>query len=144
MSSGKNTPQYKKLLECVPKLNQALTAGNGAAIINLSPELCCRGLISDANNQSMQNIYMDPGIRAAQLTGFITTKVDLNAENYDKFIEALEVHEATFSDILPLLKSGTNLLCYYTVCCIVTYCNSDHDTNILAIMRPLLLLWYVY
>ena len=103
--NGKNTPEYKLLNEYAPKINKVLAKAN-ENIILLSEDLQKDGLISEANDQEMRNPYVSTTLRAANLTGIVRGKVELNAENFKKFIKALEKRDETFKEILEELKDS--------------------------------------
>lgn len=52
----------------------------------------------------MNNTTVDEETRAAQLVGMVTTKVDLNSNNFDTFVEVLEKDDATYGDIVIEMK----------------------------------------
>ena len=104
MASGKNTPQYKKMLEHTPSLTNVLA--DGSNIVRLAGELVRAGLISKANERKMLNTAVDADIRAAELISMVTTKVDLNSQNFTTFLEALGKDQATYGDILTNMKKG--------------------------------------
>ena len=101
MSSGKNTNEYRKLIEVTPALSALLTDGN---VIALSQKLLTAGLISRANNGQMMNHFVDAEIRAAKLVSMVTTKVELNKQNFYKFLEILKEEKDTYSPILDKLS----------------------------------------
>ena len=104
MASGKNTPQYRKILEYTPSLTDVLA--NGTNIVRLAGELVRAGLINKANERKMLNTAVDADIRAAELISMVTTKVDLNSQNFTTFLEVLGKDQATYGDILTNMKKG--------------------------------------
>ena len=99
--NGKNTDEYRKLIAATPRLTEILTDGNN--VITISQKLLRAGLISKANNTQMVNQFVDADIRSAKLIGMVTTKVDLNAQNFHKFVEILKEEETTYKEILDEL-----------------------------------------
>ena len=51
----------------------------------------------------MANLSVPADVRAAQLVGMVTTKVELNSQNFYKFVEALKKDEVTYGTILAKL-----------------------------------------
>ena len=103
--SGKNTAKYKLLIKYTPKVNKVLARAN-ENIVLLSEDLHNAGLISEANDLEMRNQYVSTTLRAANLTGMVRGKVDLNTQNFDKFMEALENHNDIFKEVLEEIKKG--------------------------------------
>ena len=102
MASGKDTVQYRKMLECTPSLIDVLA--DGANTVRLAGELVKAGLINRANERRMRNTAVDAEVRAAELISMVTTKVDLNSKNFDTFVEVLEKDGATYGDIVIEMK----------------------------------------
>ena len=109
--SGKNTSEYRLMIKYTPKINTALSIAE-ANIILLCPDLLNEGLISAANDQELKTPYMSIFLRAANLTGIVRGKVELNAKNFQKFIKVLEKHSETFKEVLKELKEGESDLNY--------------------------------
>ena len=105
MSSGQNTAEYIKLRQCRPKLNKIL-AKTDDNISLLCSDLNTAGLISDTNEQELTSLYQPKTTRAAQLTGIVATKVELNVKNFYTFVKVLEKHEETYKEILEELNEG--------------------------------------
>ena len=107
MSSGQNTAEYTKLRQCRPNLNKILAKTDDNIAI-LCGDLNQAGLISDYNEQELTSLFMPKTTRAAQLTGIIATKVELNVKNFYTFVDVLEKHKETYKEILEELNKGTD------------------------------------
>ena len=94
-----NTPQYRTILQCTPKLISALQNDLSAFI----GELLAAGLISENNSSTLKNKHVSEPERAADLVEIIRNKVKLDPGNYDKFIEVLKEREAEHESILKIL-----------------------------------------
>ena len=103
MASGKNTPQYRKMVEYTPSLTDVLA--DVTNIVRLSGELVRAGLITEANERRILITAVDTDIRAAELISMVTTKVDLNPQNFTTFLEALRKDKVTYGDILINMKN---------------------------------------
>lgn len=101
--SGKNTQEYQKMVAITPELTDLLA--DGTNVVRLSQELFGGEiqLISKSNNREMANLSVPADVRAAQLVGMVTTKVELNSQNFYKFVEALKKDEVTYGTILAKL-----------------------------------------
>ena len=94
-----NTPEYRTIIKCTPKLISAVKNDLGA----LSGELLAAGLISEDNSSALKNNHIDEPHRAADLVEFVRNKVLLDPRNYNKFIEVLKEREAEHETILKIL-----------------------------------------
>ena len=93
-------------------------------LIELSGHLLAGGLISDNNCSELKNRNIEEADRAARLVELVRIKVELDPQNYFKFIRVLEKDSHYYSDILRTLsdkyRSQGNminilLLLYYIV-----------------------------
>ena len=96
--SGKNTTEYRKLLDVSAKLADLLADGNN--VVTLSQELQTAGLISKANSRDMANVNVSATVRAANLIAMVMTKVELNSKHYATFVGILKKDTATYEEIL--------------------------------------------
>ena len=114
MANGKNTMEYGKILHISPKLCDVVADGN---VITLSRKMFEAGLISDSNaGKTLRNVMVDSKMRrAAELVQMITTKVELNSENFHKFLEVLEKDQDTYKDIIQELMKGSMCLYHFHV-----------------------------
>ena len=108
MARGKNTVQYRKMLEYTPSLTDIIVQGSN--VVRLAGELEKADLISKANERRMRNTNVDADIRAAELIDMVTTKVDLNSKNFATFLEVLEKDVATYGDVVPEMKKLDGVL----------------------------------
>ena len=100
-TSGKNTPQYRMMLEYAQSLEDALADDTNLDI--LARELKQAGLIT--NDQIRSFLFLDDAkATAAVLIGMITIKVYSNSENFTTFLDVLKKHEATYEHILAIMK----------------------------------------
>ena len=94
-----NTPEYRTIIQCFPKLIGAVQHDLGA----LSAELLAAGLITENNHSTLKNKHVDEPDRAAELVEFVRNKVKLDPRNYYKFIEVLKERKAEHESILTIL-----------------------------------------
>ena len=100
-TSGKNTAQYRMMLEYAPNLEDALADHTNATW--LATELEKAGLIMEDQRKSLET-SVNADTRAAELISMVTTKIDSNSENFAKFIDVLKRDEATYEHILAKMK----------------------------------------
>ena len=104
--SGKNTPQYRTMLEYAPSLEDALAhRGN---IDTFATEIKKAGLIT----KHRIRLFGDAKTTAAILIGMITIKVYSNSENFTTFLDVLRKHEATYGHILAKMKEKGVFMIY--------------------------------
>lgn len=101
MSQGKNTEEYRKMVAVTPELTDLLA--DGTNVVTLSQELFRDQLISKSNNRAMANLSRQADVRAAELVGMVTTKVELDSKNFYIFVKALKKDEVTYKTILDKL-----------------------------------------
>ena len=100
-ASGKNTAQYRMMLEYAPNLKDALA--DNMKVIWLAKELEKAGLITEDQRTSLET-SSDADIRAAKLIGMVRTKVCYSSESFTAFLDVLIKDEATFEPILAKMK----------------------------------------
>ena len=100
-TSGKNTAQYRMMLEYPPSLKDALA--DRTNVTWLATELEKTGLITEDQRKLLET-SVDADTRAAELISMITTKVDSNSENFTRFLDVLKKDEATYGHILAKMK----------------------------------------
>ena len=108
--SGKDTAQYRMMLEYVPSLEDTLA--DDTKIIWLATELDKAGLITKDQRKSMET-SIDSGAKAAELISMITSKVYSDSENFTTFRDVLKKDEATYGHILAKMKDRGILLCMH-------------------------------
>ena len=105
-TSGKNTREYRKMIKCTPDLTDVIADD----LDTLCPRLVKAKLIN--NNQRRD--FMDARLNAAQnraanLVGHITNRVNLDTQNFHKFIHVLKEDESTYEEVLKKLQERSNL-----------------------------------
>ena len=98
--AGADTLEYQTLISCTTKLRAAVCAD----LVCLSGCLLERGLILPGNASELTNRNVEEADRAARLVELIQHKVNLDSQNYVKFIDILEENRHHYSDILDILK----------------------------------------
>ena len=111
--SGKNTAQYRKMLEYTPSLEDALADRTNATW--LATELEKAGLIAEYQRKSLET-SIDADTRAAELISMVTTKVDSNSENFTRFVDVLKKDKATYGHILAKMKDKGMYVCTIISC----------------------------
>lgn len=94
------TVEYQTLILCTPKLRTAASSD----LTRLSGCLLAKGLISRDNDSELRNRHTEVADRAARLVELVQQKVNLDTQNYTKFIEILK--ENQFDDILKILSDS--------------------------------------
>ena len=94
-----NTPELHTLISCTSTLSNAVKPH----ILSLSHELLSDGFIAQENHDRLNNEMIDASQRASQMTSLVRTRVQLNKENFFKFIDILLRSPANHSDILNTL-----------------------------------------
>ena len=108
-TSGKNTAQYKMMLEYTPSLKDALA--DCTNVTWLATELEKTGLITEDQRKSLET-SVDADTRIAELIGMITTQVYCKSENFTTFLDVLKNDKATYGHILAKMKEkGIIILC---------------------------------
>ena len=97
------------MVAVTPELTDLLA--DGTNVVRLSQELFGgeAQLISKSNNREMANLSVPADVRAAKLVGMVMTKVDLNSQNFYKFVKALKKDEVTYETILAKLCKICNI-----------------------------------
>ena len=88
------------MISCTSKL---MTAVSGE-LVGLSGRLLAKGLISRHNYEEFLNRSIEASNRAARLVELIQQKVELDPQNYFKFIGILKEDSRYYSDILNILN----------------------------------------
>ena len=101
-TSGKDTAQYRMMLEYAPSLEDALA--DDTKIIWLATELDKAGLITEDQRKSLETSIIDSGTRAAKLISMITSKVCSNSENFTTFRDVLRKDDTTYGHVLANIK----------------------------------------
>lgn len=96
---GANTPEYRTFIACTSKLTSALKAH----LIALSGDLLSGGFISQENYERLNMESWEPGRRASELVSIVRTRIDLNQQNFQKFIDILLKKPSLHRDILTIL-----------------------------------------
>ena len=91
--------EYQTLLSCTSELICAVRSD----LTGLSGRLRTEGLISANNCSELRNRNVEEADRAARLVELVQIKVELNSQNYFKFICVLERESRYYSDILRIL-----------------------------------------
>ena len=107
-TSGKNTAQYRMMLESAPSLKDALADHTNATW--LATELEKAGLITEDQRKSLET-SVDTDTRVAKLISMVTTEVDSNSENFTRFLDVLKKDEATYGHILAKMKEKGVYVC---------------------------------
>jgi hypothetical protein len=100
-TSGKNTAQYRMMLEYTPSLEDALA--DDTNVTWLATELVKAGLITEDQRKLLET-SVDADTRAAKLISMVTTIVHRNSENFTMFLDVLKKDEATYGHILAKIK----------------------------------------
>ena len=100
-TSGKNTTQYRMMLESRPSLKDALADCTNATW--LATKLEKAGLIMEYQRKSLET-SIDSGTRAAKLVSMVTSKVCSNSENFTTFRDVLRKDDATYGHILAKMQ----------------------------------------
>ena len=104
VTSGKNTPQYRMMLEYAPSLEDALADDIDEGVMRtLTRELEIAGLITENQLMELRMVH-DAKTTAAILIGLVTTKVYSNSENFTTFLDVLKKDEAIYGHILAKMK----------------------------------------
>ena len=98
--SNYNSPEYRTITKCSPDLANAVQGD----LALLSGELSAAGLIAQSNAASLQNQFIDPAQRAAQLVVYVLNGVSLNTDNYHSFIGVLEKRKNVYKPYENILK----------------------------------------
>ena len=116
-TSGKNTPQYRMMLEYASSLEDALADVTNLDVLTV--ELTIVGLITDDQMKHVLLGIHDAKVKAASiLIGLVTIKVYSNSENFTTFLDVLKKHEAKYghTGILAKIKDSEKGLFVIIVC----------------------------
>ena len=103
-TSGKNTPQYRMMLEYAPSLEDALADDMDEDVMRtLARELEVAGLITENLLMKLHMVH-DAKAIAAILLGLVTIKVYSNSENFTTFLDVLKKDKETYGHILAKMK----------------------------------------
>ena len=106
-TSGKNTAQYRMMLESTPSLKDALA--DHTNITWLITELEKARFIVEDQRKSLETI-VNADTRAAELISMVKNKVNSNSENFTSFCDVLKKDEATYGHVLAKMKDkGMNM-----------------------------------
>ena len=100
-TSGKNTAQYRMMLEYTLSLEDALA--DDTNVTWLATELEKTGFITEDQRKSLET-SVDADIRAAELISMVKTEVRYSSEKFITFLDVLKKDEATFGHILAKVK----------------------------------------
>ena len=96
-TSGKNTAQYRMMLEYAPSLEDALA--DDAKVTCLITELEKTGLITEDQRKSLET-SVDADTRAAELISMVTAEVRYSSEKFITFRDVLKKDETTYGHVL--------------------------------------------
>ena len=88
------------MIACTVELRAAVSN----SLIQLSGYLLARGLITTDNDLELRNEMLSQASRAANLVELVQRRVQLDPQNYFKFINILKEDIAYYSDILRHLS----------------------------------------
>ena len=94
------TPEYKALLTCTPKLRLAVRNN----LMELSGWLLAKNLISQEHDSELRNEMVTADKRAARLVELIQWKVKQNPDNYRTIISVLAEEEQTYKEVLADIR----------------------------------------
>ena len=106
MTHTVGTVEYQTLISGTSKLRTAVSSD----LIRLSGCLLAKGLISRDNDSELRNRHIEIADRAARLVELIQQKVNLDPQNYIKFIEVLKEDNCQYSGILKFLNDSYSSL----------------------------------
>ena len=112
-TSGKNTAQYRMMLESALSLKDALA--DDMKVFWLSKELRKAGLITE--DQRIGSFQLDDAkVAAAILIAMVTIKVYSNSANFTTFLDVLKKDKETYGHILAKMKEkGVFVIIVHTV-----------------------------
>ena len=113
-TSGKNTAQYRMMLEYTPSLWDALA--DHTKVTWLAVELENAGLITEDQRKSLETSQVDT---TAELVRMVTAKVRHSSKNFTTFLDVLKQDEATFGHVLARMKLQDKGIFMYDCVCIL-------------------------
>jgi hypothetical protein len=100
LTDSANTVEYRTMIKCTVKLRNAVSDN----LVPLSGCLLSKGLITVDNERELRYIHTLEADRAAKLVQMIQGKVQLDHQNYHKFVDILKEEDSRYySDILTTL-----------------------------------------
>ena len=94
------TAEYQTMIACTMELRNAVSNN----LIQLSGHLLARGLITMEKYDELRNVMLSQASRAASLVELVQRRVQLDPQNYSKFINILKEDSEYYSDILRHLS----------------------------------------
>ena len=106
------------MIKCTVELKNALSNN----LVNLSGYLLANGLISENIKREVTSEHYSVDDRAAKLVHLIQTKVKLNHQNYDKFVDTLKQADSVYyKGILKILSKTLREGNYGNSFCTIEY-----------------------
>ena len=98
--ASESSPEYRTLIKLTDDIEVALRD----SLVEIGSKLVASELITPIQARNIRNPNNPAELRAAELVGYIQTKVQQNPKHYGTFIDVLKEDQVQYDDILKKLK----------------------------------------